>query len=149
MPSSKLLITVAFASFLPATSRADTPPATEARACCGLTAADADLPLRSDVIESVDPIYRNTRSGRRLLGAEIVYRSGLGLTAERLQAALECQAARGREHPSADSPLAVRWVETHVRSEGDRLRVELTSDRAASANEILERGRRLAAFTRR
>lgn len=144
MRSAKLLMTVVLASFLPAVGRAEAQPMTETQACCGVTASDADLPIRPDAVESISPIYRNTRSGRHLQGVAIVYRSGLGLTSQRLQAALDCQIARNRVQPSAgSSPLAVSHVDARVRADGERIRADLTSDYVASAEETLLRSRKL------
>jgi hypothetical protein len=130
-------------SLLPAVSKAEAPPPTEDRACCGVSEADTDGALKPDAVEGVSPMYRITRSGRHLVGVAVDYRSGLDLSPKKLQAALECQMARGRAQPSETSPLAVKNVQARVRPEGGRMRVELTADDTSSANEILQRSRRL------
>lgn len=135
----------AVALFLPAASRAETPP----QACYGVTAVDAARPLHADSIESVSPIFQITRSGRHLYGAAITYRPGLGLDASQMQETLDCQIASGRHHESPDSPFTVTDVEARVRTKGDRLFVEITSRFADSAREILNRTMRLTAVSQR
>jgi hypothetical protein len=90
-------------------------------------------------------MYRITRSGRHLVGVKVDYRPGIDLSPKRLQAALECQIARGLVQPSETSPLAVKNVRAVVRPDGDRMRVELTADDTSAANEIVQRSRRLFA----
>lgn len=103
-------------------------------------------PNSVDAIESVSPIYRNTRTGRYLHGIAITYRPGLDLNASQMQETLDCQIASGLQHPSADSPLTVKNIQAKARASGDRLHVEITSDDAASADKVLKRTRRLAAL---
>ena len=137
-----LMLTTILASFIliPAPSRAITTGET----CYGVTAANPALPLRSDAIESVSPVYRNTRTGRYLGGVAITYRPGLDLSASQMQETLDCQIASGLQHPSADSPLTVKNIKANALARGDRLHVAITADDAASADKVLKRTRRLA-----
>jgi len=139
MTTKWLSMIVALLSFLPTPSRA-----ISSSQDCDVTAADAGHALRSDAIESVSPVYRNIRSGRHLYGVAITYRPGADVTASEMQETLDSQIARGRYHPSAESPLNVNSVGARVHAERDRLRVEIISDNATSAKEALGRTRRLA-----
>jgi hypothetical protein len=143
MRSTRLLLPLLLTSLLPALGRAEAPPPTEDRACCGISETDTVGTLKPEAIESVSPKYRITRSGRYLAGVTVDYRSGLDLSPKKLQAALECQIARGQSQPSEASPLSVKNVQARVRTEGDRMRVELTAEDSSGANEILQRSRQL------
>lgn len=123
------------------------PPVSEAQACAAVPATDADLALSPEALRGVAPLHRITRSGRHLAGASLTYRTDIG--PERLRAALECQSARGREHPLPSSPLAVKGVEVRVRPDRDALRAELTVDDVRAAQEVLARSQRLLAGSSR
>lgn len=143
MTTKLLSMLVAVASFLPIASRADTPP----QDCYGVS--DSARALHSDAIESVSPIYRSTRSGRHLYGAAITYRPGLGVTAPQMQETLDHQIAGGRHHAFPESPFTLNNVDAIAHAKGDRLLVEITSDDARSADQILKRVRRFPAVPQR
>jgi hypothetical protein len=143
MRSTRLLLPLLLTSILPSVGRAEAPPPAEDRACCGVSEADTAGALRPEVVDVVSPMYRITRSGRHLVGVTVDYRSGIELSPKKLQAALDCQIARGQAQPSETSPLAVKNVRAAVRPGGERMRVELTADDTSAADEILQRSRRL------
>ena len=131
--------------------------AAEARACSGLSPDDRDIsPFeRTAEIASVEPFVqkldvRNAGSREREVGAVVTFRAGPGMTAEWLQRLVDCHLARnaalGHEVPDMPNcPLVPRGVRASVRSANTGFAVEIASDDADTAREILARARRLVA----
>lgn len=122
----------------------------EAEACAGLDGDDRDLSpfWRREDIKSVSPLVQRSRPGYgddpRALGAVVVFGPVPGLTAEWLQAALDCHVARnaamGYERPEmAFCPLAVPGARAKVKSTGSALTVSIESTDPLAAAEIARR----------
>lgn len=130
--------------------------ATEARACATLSADDraigpfehaAEIAGVAPLVRKLD--VRTAGSRERQLGAVVTFRAVPGLSVEWLQRLVDCHLARNaalgndqREMP--DDPLALRGTQAHVTSAGTGFAVEITSDDADTAREILARARRAA-----
>jgi hypothetical protein len=127
----------------------------EARACAGIEPDDRDIsPFEhTEDIISITPLTqqagsRETDTTERTVGAVVTFRAVPGMTAEWLQRVVDCHLARnaslGHAVPEmADCPLVPRGVQARVRSTGDGFAVEIRSDDAATAREILARAKRL------
>lgn len=121
----------------------------EARACVGVPAADRDespFEHREDIVR-VEPLYA-TEGGKmpvqRARGAVVVFRAVPGMTAEWLQRVVDCHLARnaalGHDVPEmAYCPLVPKGVAATVRSTHAGLAVEIRSDDADTAKEVLRR----------
>ena len=136
----------------------------EASACVGLSDEDRDMSpfLHTEDIASVDRLIERERdqgpnlskSGiawvDRFRGARVVFRAVPGLTAEWLQRVVDCHLARnaslGHDVPSMpDCPLVPGGASARVVSTGNGFAVEIRSEDADVADEILARARRLIA----
>jgi hypothetical protein len=131
---------------------ADALRAAEAKACADLDAADRDLSpfFHRDDIESVEPLYRNAGSrSRALIGATVAFKEIPGLSRDWMQKSLDCHLARnaalGFDAPEmAFCPLAAKGVHADARKGGGHIRVEITADDGATAEEVLRRAQLLA-----
>lgn len=120
------------------------PPEKAIAAACASVAPGESVPLRRGLVESVAPLYRNTRSGRRLSGATLIVRAEPGVDPERLQRVFECQIAHCALRPISDScPLAIEGVRARVTAAEGHFLVQLWSDYAGAGPEIFKRSRSL------
>jgi hypothetical protein len=86
--------------------------------------------------------------GGRVVGAEIVFASLPGMTAEWLQRVVDCHRVRNEVIGDAMKemsycPLAIPHVKASVRSVGNGFAVDITSSDEGSVREILSRAGRL------
>jgi hypothetical protein len=128
----------------------------EAQSCADIDQEDRDISLffhREDIVavepakQSPGPYFGND-SPQQTIGAVVVFRAVPGLTVEWLQHLVNCQMARaaalGYDLPElADSPIALRHVQARVTPDGDKFRVEVTSDDGPTVVEILRRAEAL------
>lgn len=120
------------------------PPERAVAVACASVAPGEAVPLRRALVESVAPLYQNTRSGRHLSGATLIVRAEPGLGAEQVQRIFECQIARCAVRPASEScPLAVTGVRARVTTAEGRFRVQLWSDYVGAGREIFDRSRAL------
>lgn len=130
----------------------------EARACARLSPDDRDMsPFAhtEDIVKvqrlTVGDLAGDTASSiERTVGATVTFRAVRGMTAEWLQALVDCHLARnaalGHVVPSMpDCPLVPRGVTAQVESTGSGFAVELRADDRATASEVLARAERLLA----
>ena len=122
----------------------------EDKACVGLAASDRDespFSHRDDIV-SANKLEATVSSGKsttsKLVGATVVVRAVPGLTKEYLQRAIDCHLARNAAMgfgmtEMAFCPLSVRGVRATVVSSGAGFGVELRTDDAAAATEVLKR----------
>ncbi len=130
----------------------------EARACVGISADDRDISpfTHEEDVTSVRPLAISDADARatgrlpseQLLGAVVMFRAVPGMTAEWLQTVVDCHLARnaslGHVVPEMpDCPLVPNGVQARVTSTGHGFAVEIRSDSAATAREILSRAERL------
>lgn len=127
----------------------------EATACAGLSDDDRVMsPFEHHAdIAGVETFVKQLASGktgpvRREAGATVTFHAVPGLTAEWLQRLVDCHLARnaalGHDVPEMPNcPLVPRGVVAHARSTGAGFAVDIESDDAATAREILARARRL------
>jgi hypothetical protein len=128
----------------------------EARACAGLTDQDRDVSPFSHVadVRSVTALKGESQSqGGRVktsetVGATVTVAAVPGLTAEWLQRMVDCHLARnaavGHDMPEmAYCPLVPRGAQATVRSVGDGFAVDVHSDDAETAGEILRRAQQI------
>jgi hypothetical protein len=127
----------------------------EARACAGIPPDDRDIsPFdHKEDIAAVEPLTERlgtsvTDTSERIAGAVVTFRAVPGMTSEWLQRIVDCHLARnaslGHAVPEMpDCPLVPRGAQARVRSTGDGFAVEIRSDDAATAREILARAKRL------
>ena len=128
----------------------------EATACSGIDAEDRDESpfYHREDIASVAPIERNVTQGRQSTtvgaGATVTFRAVPMLTAEWLQHEVNCHLARGASMgfnmpEMSYCPLMLKGVKATVSRAGDGLAVQVTSDDASTAKEILSRAQALVA----
>ena len=124
----------------------------EAAACAGLEEDARDMtPFNhTDDIAAVSELYGSGFKGARgpLIGATVLFRAVPGMTTEWLQRVVSCHVARnaalGNVMPEMpDCPLVPRGVAASVHSTGDGFAVEIKSDDASVAKEIVARAARL------
>jgi hypothetical protein len=130
----------------------------EASACVGLSDADRDVSpfVQREAIARVAPLMQTENVGygesvesrTEQVGATIILRAAVGLTAERLQRVVTCHAARaaslGHDAPEFSfCPLGVKGVSASVRSTGDAFAVNVSADSRDGAAEVLARAQRL------
>ncbi|MFT5355002.1 MAG: hypothetical protein ACI9KE_002215, partial [Polyangiales bacterium] len=135
----------------------------EAQACVGITSDDRDMsPFNhvEDIVE-VEPLPEATTSNEaaseqtagavtaQTTGAVITFRPIPGMTAEWLQAVVDCHIARNSslghivpEEPNC--PLVPHGVRAQVSATGDGLAVAIRSDDPETGREIFSRSERLA-----
>lgn len=124
----------------------------EARSCTNVPEGDRDVsPFyhREDIL-SARPLRQSVAyGGGPIIGAEVVFASLAGMTAEWLQRLVDCHLARNaalgdaaKEMPYC--PLAVPHARATVRSVGNGFAVDITSDDENSVREIIARAERLA-----
>jgi hypothetical protein len=120
----------------------------EASACRGIVERDRILSpfYHREDVEKAEPLRVGVShvAATRLAGAVVTFRPVPGLTEQSLQRVIECHQARnavlGYDAPEmAYCPLALKDVTARVRSVGDRLLVEIRSDAAGTAAEVLKR----------
>ena len=123
------------------------------RARCAADIDDSRLlaAVTGDAVESVEPLYTsapddNSGSETRLYGAQIRIRAAQGVTAQWLDAALECHSARRLLQRTnagkvANDPfwLPGRTVDIDVQPTRDDLEVAVRGDSTDDAQEILIR----------
>jgi len=122
--------------------------------CRGFDEAGASAALSPGAVDSVEPSVSHVKSGpndreARPRGARIHVRPLPGFSPEALQRTLECHQARvvlGRASPVGDDPyvLAGHWLDIAAASEGDGLVVDVRTDDADGARQVLEAARRFA-----
>jgi hypothetical protein len=125
----------------------------EARACGGVPVAErGESPFRArGQIERVDAIKKEVAVGSGgLRGARLVLRPRPGMSAERLQRAIDCHLARwaatGAGDPAvAHCPLALKGVRAQVKPSGDGLAVEITANDEQTAATVMANARALLA----
>jgi hypothetical protein len=109
--------------------------------------------LDASEIVSVAPLHREERKGkvshRILVGAQLRVAAAPGITEAWFQRVLECHQADvllARASPLRDDPFAVqdRWLDIAVRRAGSSMLIEVRTDNAGAAEELLGRARRLA-----
>jgi hypothetical protein len=127
----------------------------EARACTGISPDDRDIsPFEhTEDIVAIAPLTERlgtsaTDTSERTAGAVVTFRAVPGMTSEWLQRVVDCHLARnaslGHEVPEMPNcPLVPRGAQARVHSAGDGFAVEIRSDDAATAREILARAKRL------
>lgn len=130
----------------------------EARACVGISPDDRDISpfTHEEDITSVRRLAVSDAEARatgrlpseQLLGAVVTFRAVPGMTAEWLQTVVDCHIARnaslGHVVPEMpDCPLVPNGVQARVTSAGHGFAVEIRSDSAATAREVLSRAERL------
>jgi len=123
----------------------------EARACKNVPDGDQDIsPFyhREDIV-SVATLKENLPyGGGPIIGAEVVFASLPGMTAEWLQRVVDCHLARNAvlndaEKMASYCPLAVPHVKAAVRSIGSGFAVDVTSNDEKSVREIISRAETL------
>jgi len=128
----------------------------EATACSGIDAEDRDESpfYHREDIASVAPIERTVKQGKQSTavgaGATVTFRAVPMLTAEWLQHEVNCHLARGASMgfnmpEMSYCPLMLKGVKATVSPAGDGLAVQVTSDDASTAKEILSRAQALVA----
>jgi hypothetical protein len=130
----------------------------EARACSGLSEADRDTSpfAHRDDIASVEILkresapYLGTRSPGLTAGASVTFRATPGMSAEWLQRLVDCHMARaaaaGFEMPEMSyCPLMLKNVRATVTPARGGFAVEIRSDDAETAKEIIKRSEALVA----
>jgi len=128
----------------------------ESVSCAGIDTADRDVSpfYHREDIASVTPLNRDVRTGKQTssvgAGATVTFRAVPMLTAEWLQHEINCHVARaaavGFEMPEMSyCPLMLKGVKATVSSAGDSFVVQLESDDANTAKEILSRSQALVA----
>lgn len=131
----------------------------EARACAGITELDRDMsPFshREDIskVETLTTTVASSNSvasskpSSRVRGAAIVFRAVPGMTAQWLQRVVDCHMARnaalGHDLPEMlYCPLVPKGVTAKVTTRESELAVEVTSDDANVAAEIVRRAQAL------
>lgn len=120
---------------------------TEARACKNVPQGDQDIsPFyhREDIVSAGPFMESVAYGGGPVIGAEVVFASLPGMTAEWLQRVVDCHLARNavlgeaaKEMPHC--PLAVPHVKAQVRSIGTGFAVDITSNDEKSVKEVLSR----------
>jgi hypothetical protein len=128
----------------------------EAASCTGLDDADRETSpfYHREDIASVSKVERPVMKGRvqvsQLAGGKAVFRAVQGMTAEWLQRLVNCHTARaaalGHQMPEMSyCPLVLKGVTATVSSTGDGFAIDVTSEDAATAEEILKRMQAAAA----
>ena len=97
---------------------------------------------------SVEPLDQVAKHVGGVDGVQVVLRGVPGLTEERLRRVIECHLARNASlghdvSEMGDCPLVPRGVEARVRTVPGGFAVEMRAADARTANELLERARRL------
>ena len=127
----------------------------EARACKNVPDGDRDIsPFyhREDIV-SAGPFKESLPyGGGSVIGAEVVFASLPGMTAEWLQRVVDCHLARNAVFPDAETtmsycPIAVPHVKAQVRSVGSGFAVDITATDDKSVKEILSRAGALTGKT--
>lgn len=129
----------------------------EAQACTGIDEQDRDTSpfYHREDISSVAPLDRTVKNGKQtstvLAGATVTFRAVPMLTAEWLQHEINCHLARaaavGFDMPEMSyCPLMLKGVKATVSSAGDAFVVQVESDDANTAKEILNRSEALTAI---
>jgi len=128
----------------------------EAQACSGIDPEDRDespFSHRED-ISTVAPLDRTVKNGKQTstvaAGATVTFRAVPMLTTEWLQHEINCHLARaaavGFDMPEMSyCPLMLKGVKATVSSAGDVFVVQVESDDANTAKEILSRSQALVA----
>jgi len=122
----------------------------ETRSCKNVPEGDQDVsPFyhREDIV-SVATLKANVPYGGPIIGAEVVFASLPGMTAEWLQRVVDCHLARNAvlndaEKMASYCPLAVPHVKAAVRSVGSGFAVDVTSNDEKSVREIISRAEAL------
>lgn len=124
-------------------------------ACEGVAEPDRDQSLFDHVedIAGVAPLKDYDFGSRiphaQLAGAVIAFRPVRGLTAEKLEQIVKCHRARdlavGNTLP--DGPLVLAGIEAHVVPDGAGFNLELRSEHAAVAKEVLAEARRVTSHS--
>lgn len=128
--------------------------AAEGEACAGIESRDRDVSpfYHREDVSSVTVLSRPLRLGRQALektiGARVVFRAAPGMTAEWLQRVVDCHVARaaalGHDMPEMDyCPLVLPGVTARVTPTRSGFAVDVTSDDAETAREIVRRVRAL------
>jgi hypothetical protein len=128
----------------------------ETSSCAGLDEPDRDTSpfYHREDIASVSKVERSVMKGRvqvsQLAGGKAVFRAVQGMTAEWLQRVVNCHTARaaalGHQVPEMSyCPLVLKGITATVSSTGDGFAIEVTSEDAATADEILKRMQAAAA----
>ncbi len=124
----------------------------EARSCAGIAEQDRDIsPFAHGDVQTVSPLQEDAQgqAGDTVTtGATIVLRARPGLTAEWLQRVVDCHLARdaaaGYVMPEMPNcPLVPRGAQATVRSTRGGFAVDVRSDDAQTAAEILRRAERI------
>jgi hypothetical protein len=125
----------------------------EAHACRGVPEADRDISpfFHREAIAKVEPLVRRgagDQTVEELAGATIVLLPATGMTLDRLQRVVQCHLARnaalGHRVPEMSyCPLVPKGVAARVVSKGNGFAVDVTSEEASTAAEILRRARAL------
>jgi hypothetical protein len=127
----------------------------ETRACVNVPEGERDVsPFyhREDIVSAAPFKEAMPLGGGRVVGAEIVFASLPGMTAEWLQRVVDCHLARNEVIGAAMKemaycPLAVPHVKACVLSVGSGFAVDFTSNDEARGREILSRTGRLTGAT--
>jgi hypothetical protein len=128
----------------------------ETSSSAGLDEPDRDTSpfYHREDIASVSKVERSVMKGRvqvsQLAGGKAVFRAVQGMTAEWLQRVVNCHTARaaalGHQVPEMSyCPLVLKGITATVSSTGDGFAIEVTSEDAATADEILKRMQAAAA----
>lgn len=126
----------------------------ERAACAGVESRDRDVSpfYHREDVSSVTVLSRPLPLGRqaheKTIGARIVFRAAPGMTAEWLQRVVDCHVARaaalGHAMPEMDyCPLVLPGVKASVTATRGGFAVDVTSDDARTAREIVRRARAL------
>jgi hypothetical protein len=128
----------------------------ENASCAGLDEPDREASpfYHREDIASVSKVEKSVMKGRvqvaQLAGGKAVFRAVQGMTAEWLQRLVNCHTARaaaiGYSMPEMNyCPLVLKGISATVSSTGDGFAIEVTSEDAATAEEILKRMQAAAA----
>jgi hypothetical protein len=128
----------------------------ETVSCAGVDEADRDASpfYHREDISSVIPFERTVQNGKQtskeLAGATVTFRAVPMLTTEWLQHEINCHLARaaavGFDMPEMSyCPLMLKGVKATVAAAGDTFLVQVVSDDANTAKEILSRAQALVA----
>lgn len=126
----------------------------EASSCAGIPDEDRDMsPFNHrDDISEVKPhvvdVRVNRQTVKKTTGADVVFKAVPGMTAEWLQRIVDCHLARasaaGHDMPEMTyCPLVLKDVTAKVSSTGNGFAVEMSSENADTAKEILRRSEAL------
>lgn len=121
-----------------------------ATACAGIPEGHS-WAFSAASLETVAPIFQNTRGGRKLSGASLTLRDAQGASAADVERAIRCQIARNALASARDGgPLTVEGARARVLDAGaGRLLVQVWSDYVGAGPEILARSKALATHASR